>query len=102
MLIWRCKKTEAFVNDMRDRGVHWEMYRDGRKPFPVFKKAEFLKALNLPVPERVEMYIEITPAYWIYRGWQTTPEQAKREKKAQFEADVKAFSDTMDRLLNSE
>ena len=100
---WRCINTEAMTLDMRRRGVNWELYRDGRKPFPVFKQAEFLKALGMDVPNPLpigETYIEVSEAYWIWRAALTSPEQAQREKEADFEARSKAFSDTMNKILS--
>ena len=101
---WRCIQTEAMTLDMRRRGVNWELYQDGRKPFPVYKRAEFNEALGIDVPDPLpigEIYIEVSVAYWVWREALTSPEQAKREKEADFEARYQAFSKTMDNLLSS-
>ena len=101
-MAWRCKKIARMVSDMRARGVAWQMYRDGRKPFPVFKRAAFLKALDLPVPDPLlisETYIEITPAYWVWREMLTSPEAARQEREADFEARYQAFAQAMNEAL---
>ena len=99
-----CPIRKTMMRYMSKRGVDYEMYKNDKKPFPVYRQAEFRKALGLPVEEPLpieETYIELAEAYWVWLKVMIGKKKAKQVKKAENRARYKAFSRALDEALQA-